>query len=212
MTKSRLTWRKTDSSISLENCADHEAIGLYYLRLYTAGKTYSHSETNQLIFNLKKPLNRPKSQLDYKSKAIKQFAEELSDAFVDRKSEAALYLVPDPTSKCSADPEHDDRLVKVVTEVCGAHPNLIKFPVLIRTQSIAAKNQTPGKRTIEEAARYLAIDENVAKTYGAHGSFLVVDDVLLSGSTFAANRNALLQRFPGTSVYGVFWAHSQRNE
>lgn len=33
-------------------------VSVYHLREYTSGRDYSHSETNRLIFNFKKPVDR----------------------------------------------------------------------------------------------------------------------------------------------------------
>ena len=46
-------WRKTDASIWLYNCPEHESLNLLYGRIYTVGEDYSFSETNQQIKNLK---------------------------------------------------------------------------------------------------------------------------------------------------------------
>ena len=51
----------------------------FYAREYVSGGGYDRSETNQLIYNLKKPVShRGMKDWPYKGKAIRQFATELA--------------------------------------------------------------------------------------------------------------------------------------
>ena len=87
----------------------------YFLGEYTAGTGYQGSPTNQLIFNLKKSVDRRGlPDWHYKGQAIREVATALQAAinqdFLDK-----MTFVPMPPSKARGDPLYDDRM----TQVCS---------------------------------------------------------------------------------------------
>ncbi|MYG04622.1 MAG: hypothetical protein F4173_20800 [Acidobacteriia bacterium] len=79
----------------------------YFLGEYTAGRGYSYSQTNQLILNFKKSLDRQgKPEWHYKQSALLQAAASFRRAL--GKDPPAHVFVPMPPSKARGDPLHDD--------------------------------------------------------------------------------------------------------
>ncbi len=89
---------------------------------YTARAGYQHSETNRLILNLKKGMDRrDKRDWRYKGMAIRQaggtFAAVLNERTLDDYT-----FVPIPPSKAREAPGYDDRMVQVVRAIRPGRP------------------------------------------------------------------------------------------
>lgn len=83
---------------------------------YTAGVGWSHSATNQLIYNLKKnPLSAPQA-LWYKSEAIRRVAAVIG-ANLKQELLGRTVIVPIPPSKLASSPEYDDRMIQVARAI-----------------------------------------------------------------------------------------------
>lgn len=92
----------------------------YYAGEYTAGEGHAYSETNQLILNFKKSVDkRGTAQWQYKERAILQAAAIFRAAI---KADAEITFVPIPPSKAKSDPLYDDRMLQLLQAVCrGRH-------------------------------------------------------------------------------------------
>ena len=89
---------------------------------YTSGAGFRHSETNQLIFNLKKGVNRRgKTDWRYKDGAIRQAGRAL-EAVLNERALNECTFVPIPPSKARGDPDYDDRMVRVLREIRPQRP------------------------------------------------------------------------------------------
>src|SRR4051812_14471302 len=76
---------------------------------YTARKGYSHSDTNDIIGNLKKDLDRKgKPEWKWKGRAIDQVAA-IFKATTNQDNLKTLTICPMPPSKVKTDPLYDDR-------------------------------------------------------------------------------------------------------
>jgi len=88
-----------------------------YLGEYTARKGYQYSDTNKLIINLKKPMERRGlAEWRYKRLAIADAGRQLREA-VDALNPQWLSMatvVPMPPSKIRSDPMYDDRVLQMV--------------------------------------------------------------------------------------------------
>ena len=86
----------------------------YFIGEYTAGQGFSHSSTNQLIFNLKKSVER-RGHTDWvwKERAIRQAATVLSGSLNPGFLRSATF-VPVPPSRVVTDPLYDDRMTQVL--------------------------------------------------------------------------------------------------
>jgi len=196
-------WRKTDESVRLVHCPDHCDQFLFYARTYTVGMGYQYSQTNQLIFNLKKSVGATSPELFYKRQAIQKFTGEVVE-LLNRYSEP-LTLVPMPPSKARSHPEYDDRLEQVAGGVAAALPDIAWLPLLYAKDSIESSHSGSG-RSADMLYDWLQVDRSVGDRYQEDTTIALLDDVLTSGAHFTAARRRLLEAFPDARVIGIFWA------
>jgi len=98
----------------------------YFLREYVRGQGYEGGDTNDLILNLKKKMDRRgRAEWKYKAHAIRQCAAELGEA-INHEWLNDGTLVPVPPSKMRGDPMYDDRM----TQICHAIP--VNFDLDVR--------------------------------------------------------------------------------
>ena len=92
----------------------------FYASEYTAGEGHAYSNTNQLIHNFKKTMDkRGTAQWQYKERAIQQATNIFRAAI---KPDAKITFVPVPPSKAKNDPLYDDRLLRLLQMTCvGRH-------------------------------------------------------------------------------------------
>ena len=175
----------------------------FFLREYTARAGYGHGETNNIISNLKKKLDRKgKPEWRYKEAAIQQAGQELRAAIGDdflRK----VTVVPMPPSLSKSNPMYDDRMLRIVgvmTEGLGCDVR----ELVLQSQDMQASHETGVRARPEDLYGVYCVDEAVAAPTPVN--VLVVDDVLTAGAHFAGMKRRLLERFPGVALLGVFYA------
>jgi len=196
-------WRKTDESVRLVHCPDHCGQFLYYARTYTVGMGYEHSQTNQLILNLKKSVGASPSELSYKRQAIQKITREVV-GLLNQCSEP-LTLIPIPPSKARSHPEYDGRLEQVAGGVAAALPDIAWLPLLCAKDSIESSHSGSG-RSADMLYDWLQVDRSVGDRYQGDTIIALLDDVLTSGAHFTAARRRILTAFPDARVIGIFWA------
>ena len=171
----------------------------YFAREYTPGAGFAESETNDLIVNIKKPVDRrDKSEWHWKEKAIKKFAEELSQLLDGNYTVTCV-----PSSKAKDHPLYDSRLEDTLHLLRQNNPKIcIEYPI-VRTESVQAKH--------EGGVRNPNIESNSLGWVGfqkVHSQIIIVDDVVTSGAGFKACQRIILENIPAMQVVGVFWARS----
>jgi hypothetical protein len=173
----------------------------YYAGEYTAGAGHAYSETNQLILNFKKTLDkRGTAQWPYKERAIQQAAQILRAAI---KADAPITFVPVPPSKSKDEPLYDDRLVRMLQVVCAGRRQDVRELVL-QEHSLEPAHLAAARPTPEELiANYRLDEELVAPT---PQTLWIVDDVLTTGCHFKAVKQVLAERFPDVPIVGLFLA------
>ena len=170
---------------------------------YTARAGFRHSETNQLIFNLKKRMDRRgKSDWRYKDLAIQQAGRTFAGVLNERTLDEYTY-VPVPPSKARDDPEYDDRMVQVIREIRPGNPVDMR-ELIVQTVSTEAVHGSAQRLRPEQLAEIYRIDEAAAAP--TPKAVVIVDDVLTTGAHFKAAQSVLVERFPGISVFGLFVA------
>ena len=173
----------------------------YYAGEYTAGEGHAYSETNQLILNFKKSVDkRGTPQWQYKDRAIQQAANIFRAAI---KADAVITFIPIPPSKAKDDPLYDDRTLRLLQAMCaGRHTDIRELVVQrqsLKPTHLAARRPTP----VELVTNY-HLDESLADPIPE--TIFVVDDMLTTGCHYKAIKQILLQRFPGANVVGLFIA------
>lgn len=177
----------------------------YFLGEYAAGRGYSYSQTNNLISNFKKPMDRRgKPEWKYKEDAIDTIAAAFRRAVVPIPPEGHAF-VPMPPSKALDDPLYDDRLVRMLRIARHSRAwNVLEL--LVQDESTIAAHERPTgerPRPPEIAERY-----RIKET----GSTLrpkriaIVDDILTTGAHYSAAKLVLASRFPRASFLGLFIA------
>lgn len=170
---------------------------------YTARAGYQHSETNQLILNLKKGMDRrDKRDWRYKGMAIRQAGRTFA-AVLNERSLDQFTFVPIPPSKARGDPEYDDRMVQVVGAIRPERP-VDARELIVQSVSTEAAHGSARRLRPEQLADIYRVDESVAAPTPA--ALVVVDDVLTTGAHFKAAQSVLVERFPGVPVFGLFVA------
>lgn len=175
----------------------------YFLREYTSGRGFAHSETNRLILNLKKPPDRRgRPEWHYKELAIQQVAREFR-ASLNLSRLRAVTFVPMPPSKRTDDPLYDDRMLRVLLALDEERQLDIRELMLV-ADGMEPAHATLTRPSVEDLAANLTIDETCALP--TPSTIALVDDVLTTGAHFVAAKRVLTIRFPSVSVRGLFVA------
>lgn len=173
----------------------------YFLGEYTARKGFSHSATNNLIINLKKPIDRRRTaQWQWKERAIRDAANALNYAF-GSAALTGITFVPIPPSKRRADPLYDDRMPRVLKAI---RPGLDVRELVLQSESRPAAHESDQRLRPDVVAAGYVIDETIAEPQPV--KIAVCDDVLTTGCQYRAMRIVLSSRFPLADIFGVFIA------
>ena len=175
----------------------------HFIGEYTARQGYAYSDTNRLILNFKKTLDRRgQPEWRYKECAIRQAAA----AFRGGLRPTALKhltFVPIPPSKARDDPLHDNRLTRMLRAICDQPPLDIR-ELIVQTESTNAVHGLEKRPHPEEIAALYRVDETLSTP--TPGSIAVVDDLLTTGAHFRAAHSVLSKRFPTIKIIGLFIA------
>ncbi|THD11271.1 hypothetical protein [Metallibacterium scheffleri] len=173
----------------------------YYAGEYTAGENHAYSDTNQLILNLKKSVDRRgRPEWRYKEQAITQAAAMFRAALNER---AQLILVPVPPSKALTDPAYDDRMLRLLQQVSVNRPYDVR-ELVIQTYSTPAAHLADRRPTPNELVAIYRLNETLALPEPQ--TIFIVDDVLTTGCHYKAVKQLLARRFPNAAIYGLFVA------
>jgi hypothetical protein len=121
-----------------------EADDCSFIGEYTARKGYSYSETNDRIISLKmKPGIRHSNPPRYKYKglAIDYWAQKLASAMPVVEAGRAIW-VPIPGSCPKGDPEHDDRLLRILARAYGGRVSVPELIEQVGTRVAAHDSET----------------------------------------------------------------------
>ncbi|MDE2912552.1 MAG: hypothetical protein OXL68_06475 [Paracoccaceae bacterium] len=180
----------------------------YFMGEYTARQGYAYSDTNNLILNFKKPVDRRgRPEWRHKENAIRQAAEAFRRSLNPKALESWTF-VPMPPSKMRRDPLHDDRLTRMLHSIRPRPPLDIR-ELIVQTESTdAVHNLEQRPRPDEIAALY-----NINESLSVPGPVIivVVDDLLTTGAHFRAAHTILSARFPTAKVMGLFIARRVPN-
>jgi hypothetical protein len=187
---------------------DHFHLGTddscYFIREYIAYAGFSHCETNDLILNLKKSMDkRGKAEWRYKDWAIRKCAEELIAAIEEKWTLEGWLLVPAPPSKTKAHESYDDRMVQIA-QIVGQSLSIGVVELLECIADREPQHSSKAKRNIE--AQILNLQFNGASIRKRPKGILVLDDVLTTGATFQACKAVLKRELQNVPVAGLFVA------
>ena len=176
----------------------------FYLGEYTARGGFAASPTNDLILNLKKPMDRRShSEWKYKGRAIRTVVNDLRKLLGQQGAEAVTY-VPVPPSVAKDDSGYDDRLLKVLTAMSEGYDTDIRELVLQR-ETMQPSHGLEERASINELVENYYVDETLTDP-PRNNSIVIFDDVLTTGRHFKAMQIVISQQFPDVKIYGVFVA------
>ena len=199
-------------STTLREITDIERPDHFYLEVehvcayfgeYTARKGWAHSRTNGIINNLKKPPSkRGTGEWHYKERAIADVGRAIR-ANLRSDALSGITIVPAPPSKEPTDPEFDDRMHQVAKAMGAGVDVRALLQCRQSRQAAHLSDDRPGPDALVEN---MQIDEAAIGSRSLGSTFLVLDDVLVTGATLVACSRVLTSRFPGVSVLGLFVA------
>jgi hypothetical protein len=171
---------------------------------YTARKRWSFSETNKLVLNFKKPVERRgRPEWRYKIQAINEVARAFS--FNIGNAFGSITLVPVPPSKVRTDPAYDDRMMHMLRALrapAGMTPDVREL--VVQNQPMPAAHDSANRPPPTEWEKVYAIDESRAQPIPTWIG--IIDDLLVTGCRFRAMSNILRKRFPEVRITGLFIA------
>ena len=175
----------------------------YFLGEYTARGGYSYSDTNSLILNFKKDMDRRGSpEWRYKRQAILEIAATFSEALGEGLLHSMTF-VPVPPSQPKGDPMHDDRLTRML-QAMNPSVDVDIRELVLQTVSSPKSSRTEDRLPPEERQKLYRLDDSLIEP--APNSIAVVDDLLTTGSHFKAMQAVLTQCFPSIPISGLFIA------
>lgn len=173
----------------------------YYFGEYTARAGYSFSETNQLIFNFKKPLSAQGTlQWPHKLRAIDTVGHLFGELALPNDGQGAV-LIPAPPSKSADDPMYDDRMFQALSKTPF---DVRKLILQTRSRQSAHECDDGYRPKVADLVSMYEIDES--QTAPAPQMIFICDDVLTTGATFKGMQAVLRERFPSVPIAGIFIA------
>ena len=170
---------------------------------YTAHAGFQHSQTNRLIFNLNKGMERRgKADWRYKQAAISAAAKAFL-AVLNKEAMDQYTFVPIPPSKARNDPGYDDRMTQILRQIRPSQRLDVRELIIQETSTVASHVSAVRQSPDQIEALYRLDQELVPPNPRA---FVVVDDMLTTGAHFKAAKSVLAQRFPGKAIFGLFVA------
>jgi hypothetical protein len=181
----------------------------YFLGEYTARRGFSHSTTNNLIINFKKPMDRQGTpQWPHKGARIMQAAQALHSAIREGDLNRMTF-VPVPPSKSKTDPMYDDRMMRMLLILSNLIVTTNGYPLDVK--EIVSQNQScsaahdggPRPSPADLISRY-SLDRSMLTS--VRPIVVICDDVLTTGSHFRAMHNILHPHCSGARFMGLFLA------
>lgn len=180
----------------------------YALCEYHSGMPYNYSDENDMIFNIKKDLNKPQKQIYWKDKHIERACEVLQrDASPFLSSIAgSASIIPIPPSKRRDNPLYDDRVLRMANTCAkGTHLNVVD--AMETYNELGPSHYAGGSRPKPpELMESIWFNELLIPSIG--NTIVILDDVITAGAHFRACESVLLDRMPGKRIIGLFLARA----
>jgi hypothetical protein len=175
----------------------------YYLLEYTARQPSSYSRGNNLIRNLKKPMDRKgRPEWKYKGAAIRTIAQELQSALPAVIDFDCTTIIPIPPSKIKTSPLYDDRVLQILQKSCPDAD--IRELIVCKEDCNAAHESSDHRPSVQEILDNYEINTDLDPAIGE--AVVVFDDMITAGNHYTACRTFIEERYPGKQVVGIFVA------
>jgi hypothetical protein len=200
------------SKIDSQNRGDHSQLDVsdeghvFYWREYTAWKDYSFSETNNRIKNFKitpaaKRANPSRGR--HKENALQLLAGEVAKFIIPTVVQHGGTIVPIPPSKIVGDPDHDDRIMRLLQRACLDHQPVDVRPIIVHDQNVAADHEGTTRLTFSERLKLTYLE---AALLPMPKWVVIFDDVITNGTHYKVAKHLLSAAWPGVPITGVFIA------
>jgi predicted amidophosphoribosyltransferase len=181
----------------------------YFLGEYTARKGFSHSATNRLIINYKKPMvRRGKPEWKYKQQSIEAAASAIYAALAGTDL-TDVSFVPVPPSKAKGDALYDDRVASTLhtfADMNRVHMNRSVHVCEAITQISSTEAAHDGSARPNPAELLSNYTINVPHVTGLRNRVFIFDDVLTTGCHYKAVMACLQQHSATIVCAGLFLA------
>lgn len=179
----------------------------YYLLNYKPHVGFEGGETNSLILNFKKSVDKKgKYEYQYKEADIRKIGSYILNFVIPYLDVQNSVLVPMPPSKTKGHPLYDDRMLRALT--IGSQNKIVDIRELVfHNVDTEPTHNSDSKRDPVALYNNLSIDEALAGNMKKN--IVVFDDVITTGAHFAACKRKLNERFPEANVMGIFIARRE---
>lgn len=173
----------------------------YYIREYTSREGFQASPENQLVFNLKCPINHPnQNRLYYKRQAVTRAAADVSEALAGLQIDGSVFI-PIPPSKGITSAEYDPRVREMLRHAERRLGIRVVEALAVRADRTAAhaNDERPSVNEVAANLTVTSLDWTNAQTV------VIFDDVLVTGTQFKATVQVLRPHAPNATFIGLFW-------
>lgn len=167
---------------------------------YTPRAGWKHSNTNQMILNLKKlpTVARGTYQWGHKQTAIREAAAAIR-ANLNQDALATSLFIPIPSSKTLQHPDYDPRMLQVA-QMIG--PPARAAEVLRTLHDRDAMHVGTDRRDPEQLGAAIVADAGLIP--GGIQRVFLLDDMVTTGSSFRACSDILRAHIPDIPIIGLF--------
>ena len=175
---------------------------------YTARGGFAAGPTNDLILNLKKPVDRRTNQSGNTS--FGRFSDRCLDLrrLLGQPTIEIVTFVPVPPSKARADPLYDDRLWQILQQTCDGYDGDVR-ELVIQQHSMDASHQADDRADIAKLIANYHLERPLV--YPVRRNIVIFDDVITTGHHFKAMKAMLSASFPEARYIGIFVARRVPN-
>jgi len=196
-------------SVDTRACAEHafltDADRCAYVTQYESGKSYRAGGVHQLLRNFKCPPSAARAnpiRERYKRQAICTLACWLRLA-VPRAEAEGVTWVPIPPSRCRADPDFDDRLLRTLGIAFGDYDVDVRG-LLLQRHNTVADHAVSSRLRAEALHALLCVDDHALLARPLRERIVLFDDVLTSGKHYKCAERRLREALPPIPISGVF--------
>lgn len=174
----------------------------WYLGEYIARGGFKAGPVNNMIDNLKKPVNSHPNIRTHKKMAICGVARLITASLPSELNNATF--VPIPCSKEKTDPLYDNRLTQILKIVQKTSNLNIDVRELVKRKISREPLHFSGsnRRTPEDQLEELEIERDLLSP--PPSKICIFDDVITSGASFKAMKILINGIFSNVPVYGLF--------
>lgn len=181
----------------------------YYVLEYTPRQGPTFSSTNDLVFNLKKSVDRKgRPEYFYKLSAIEKAGDLLRSVLDDTWIKSKATFVPIPCSKTRSHALYDDRMLQVIRRMTTGLKADVR-DMLIQNEDLEYFHE--GYRMApQQLSSFYTLDHQLVRKEPK--ALILLDDMLTTGCHFKAAQSVIRRQWPTVLMAGIFIARAVRDE